>query len=105
MPLCAVKARHYLHTLINCNSFLILLYIYIYSHYIVAGLGSILYPFATCHGMTSFLSFSHLCLSPAPSPSPSNSIRPHPPAFCCLHSNSEVYSCNYATSTLELSSA
>jgi len=26
-PPCAVKARHYLHTLINCNSFLILLYI------------------------------------------------------------------------------
>ncbi len=50
----------------------------------------------------SFL--SHLCLCPAPSPSPSDSIRPHPPAFCHLHSNSEVYSCNYATSALRLAS-
>src|SRR5258708_40379683 len=54
------------------------------------------------YNLPSFL--SHLCLSPTPSPSPSNSIQPHPPAFCHLHSNSEVYSCNYATSALGLAS-
>src|SRR5258708_38215663 len=54
------------------------------------------------YDLPSFL--SRLCLSPAPSPSPSDSIRPHPPAFCHLHSNSKVYSCNYAMSALRLAS-
>ena len=54
------------------------------------------------YDLLSFL--SHLCLSPAPSPSPSNSIHPRLPAFCCLCSNSKVYSCNYAMSTLGLAS-
>src|SRR6266436_5559130 len=54
------------------------------------------------YNLPSFL--SHLCLSPAPSPSPSDSIQPHLPAFHCLHSNSEVYSCNYAMSALGLAS-
>src|SRR5260370_14578613 len=52
------------------------------------------------YDLPSFL--SHLCLCPTPSPSPSDSIQPHPPAFHCLHSNSEVYSCNYAMSALGL---
>src|SRR5258708_5815332 len=52
------------------------------------------------YDLPSFLSC--LCLSPAPSLSPSNSIQPHLPAFCCLCSNSEVYSCNYAMSVLGL---
>src|SRR5260221_7114312 len=52
------------------------------------------------YDLLSFL--SHLCLSPAPSLSPSDSIRPHLPAFHCLCSNSEVYLCNYAMSTLGL---
>src|SRR5258708_16899642 len=66
---------------------------------------------AWCHGMTSLhvsslVSFP-LCLYPAPSLSPSNSIQPCLPAFCShlpafhhLCSNSKVYSCNHATSTL-----
>src|SRR5258707_2346758 len=65
-----------------------------------------------CHGTSSLLpslvSFP-LCLCPTPSLSPSDSIRPHLPAFCShlpafrhLHSNSEVYSCNHATSVLGL---
>ena len=54
------------------------------------------------YNLPSFLSC--LCLSPAPSPSPSDPIQPCPPAFCCLRSNSEVYSCNYATSMLGLAS-
>src|SRR5260221_5223804 len=60
---------------------------------------------AHCHGMTPLLPFLisfSLCLCPAPSPSPSESIQPHPPAFHCLHSNSEVYLCNYAMSMLGL---
>src|SRR5258707_13099248 len=70
--------------------------------------------FTQCHGTTSLLPFLvsfSLCLCPAPSLSPSESIRPHlpafcshPPAFCHLHSNSKVYSCNYATSALGLAS-
>src|SRR5260221_705484 len=57
-----------------------------------------------CHGTTSFLSFSCLCLSPAPSLSPSDSICPCLPAFHCLCSNSKVYLCNYATSVFRLAS-
>ena len=52
------------------------------------------------YDLPSFLSC--LCLCPAPSLSPSDSIRPHLPAFHRLRSNSEVYSCNYATSVLGL---
>src|SRR5258708_1250454 len=54
------------------------------------------------YNLPSFLSC--LCLFPTPSPSPSTPIQPHLPAFHHLHSNSEVYLCNYTASMLRLAS-